>query len=130
MGCCPIHESLNKANWTFKFIRAFESKEYKEAAERLLTTSSSFELQEASCQDGGVGRYTLPPRTTKRRIITNLKTKNNQNCQKIKLYGGLTTKELKKKHLSSLVGGVEKGRWDEKDAGKVGAGGLGRQGSG
>ena len=29
---------------------------------------------------------------------TNLKTKNNQNCQKIKLYGSLTTKELKKKH--------------------------------
>ena len=25
-----------------------------------------------------------------------LKTKNNQNCQKIKLYGSLTTKKLKK----------------------------------
>ena len=37
----------------------------------------------------------MPPHTTKRRT-TNLKTKNNQNCQKIKLYGSPTTKELKK----------------------------------
>ena len=57
-----------------------------------------------SSQDGGIGRYTLPPRTTKRRKTTNLKTKNNQNCQKIELYGSLTTKELKKKHSSILVG--------------------------
>ena len=31
---------------------------------------------------------------------TNLKTKNNKNCQKIELYVSLTTKELKKKHSS------------------------------
>ena len=30
---------------------------------------------------------------------TNLKTKNNQNCQKIELHGSLTTKELKKKQF-------------------------------
>ena len=29
----------------------------------------------------------MPPFTIKRRTTTNLKTKNNQNCQKIKLYG-------------------------------------------
>ena len=29
-----------------------------------------------SSQDGGVGRHTVPPRTTKRKA-TNLKTKNN-----------------------------------------------------
>ena len=29
-------------------------------------------------QDGGVGRHTVHPRTTKRRTTTNLKTKNNQ----------------------------------------------------
>ena len=57
-------------------------------------------------QDGGVGRYTVPPRTTKIRT-TNLKTKNNQNCQKIKLYASLTTKEIKKKHLPRPVGGAE-----------------------
>ena len=34
---------------------------------------------ETSREDGGIGRYTLPPRTTKRRTTTNLKTKNNQN---------------------------------------------------
>ena len=49
------------------------------------------------------------PHITKRRATTNLKTKNNQNCQKITLYGSLTTKELKKKHLSRPVGGAETG---------------------
>ena len=46
-------------------------------------------------EDGGICRYTWPPRTTKRRTATNLKTKNDQNCQKIKLYGSLATKKLK-----------------------------------
>ena len=50
-----------------------------------------------SSQDGGVGRHTVPPHTNKRRTTTNLKTKNTQNRQKIKLYGSPTTKELKKK---------------------------------
>ena len=45
-----------------------------------------------SGQDGGVGRNTSLPHTIKRRITTNLKTINNQNCQKIKLHGTLTTK--------------------------------------
>ena len=51
----------------------------------------------------------MPPRTIKRRMTTNLKTKKNQNCQKIELYGSLTTKELKKKHSSRLVRGAETG---------------------
>ena len=42
--------------------------------------------------------------------MTNLKTINNQNCQKSKLYGTLTTKELKK-HSSRLVGGAGTGSW-------------------
>ena len=46
------------------------------------------------------------PRTIKRRTTTSLKTKNNKNCQKIKLYGNPTTKELKKKHSPRPVGGV------------------------
>ena len=37
-------------------------------------------------------------------------TKNNQNCQKIELYGNLATKELKKKYSSRLLGGM-KGSW-------------------
>ena len=49
---------------------------------------------ETSGQDGGISRYTLPPCTTKRRTATHLKTKNNQNCQKVELYGNLTTKQL------------------------------------
>ena len=62
----------------------------------------------ASGQDGGIGRYALLPCTTKR-ITTNSKTKNNQNCQRIELHGSLTTKKLKKKHSSRLVGGAEMG---------------------
>ena len=50
----------------------------------------------------------MPPHTTER-TTTNLKTKNNQNCQKIELYGSPTTKELKKKHSSRPGGGVETG---------------------
>ena len=62
-----------------------------------------------SSEDGGVGTYTLPPHTTKERTTTNLKTKNNQHCLKIELYGSPTTKELKRKHSSRLVGGAEMG---------------------
>ena len=47
------------------------------------------------------------PHVTKMRTATNLKTKNIQNFQKVKLYGSLTTKELKKKHSSRLIGGAE-----------------------
>ena len=70
-------------------------------------------------QDGGVGIYTLPPHTTKRRSTTNLKIKNNKNYQKIKLYGSLTTKELKKKHSSRPVEGAELGSEVERTCGKV-----------
>ena len=52
---------------------------------------------------------TSPPRTTKRRTTTNLKTKSNHNFQKIKLYGSTTTKELKEKHSSRPVGGADTG---------------------
>ena len=62
-----------------------------------------------SGHDGGIVRYISPPCTNKRRTTVNLKTKNNQNCQKIELYGSLTIKELKKKHSSRLVGGAEMG---------------------
>ena len=65
--------------------------------------SKNAKIMPTSGQDGSVGRYILPPRTT----TTNLKTKNNQNCQKIKLYGSLTTKELKNKHSFRMVGGME-----------------------
>ena len=41
-------------------------------------------------------------------ITTNLKTIYNQKCQKIKLYGMLTTKELKK-YSFRPVGGAEMG---------------------
>ena len=38
-----------------------------------------------SGQDGDVGRYTVPPRTMKRRTPS-LKTKNDQKCQKIDIW--------------------------------------------
>ena len=68
-----------------------------------------------SAQDRSISRYTLPPCTTKRKTTTNLKTKNNYNCQKIKLYGSLTIKELKK-HSSRLIGGVEMGSYGREDS--------------
>ena len=70
---------------------------------------------ETSGEDGDIGRYTLPPHTTKRRTTTNLKTKNNQNCQKIELYGNLTTKDLRKPNSSIRVGGAESGSWGRED---------------
>ena len=57
----------------------------------------------------------MPLHTTQRRTITNLKTKNNQSCQKVKLYRRLTTKKLKKKHSSRPVGRAEMGKQDEED---------------
>ena len=48
----------------------------------------------------------MRPHTNKRRTTTNLKTKNNKNCQKIEPYGSLTTKQLKKKYSCRLVEGV------------------------
>ena len=52
--------------------------------------------------------------------------KINQNCQKIELYGSLTTKELEKKHSSRLVEGAETGSWVERTHSKVAAGRLGK----
>ena len=73
-------------------------------------------ITRTSGQDGGVGGYIVPPRTTKRRTTTNLKTKINQNFQKIKLSGSPTTEELKKKHSSGLVGRAEMGSRDREDS--------------
>ena len=48
---------------------------------------------------------------SKRRTTTNLKTKNNQNWQKIELYGNPITEELKKKYLPRPVGGQRWAAW-------------------
>ena len=45
--------------------------------------------------------------------------KNNQNFQKIELYGSLTTNELKKKHLSRLVEEGEVGSQGREDTQQV-----------
>ena len=60
-----------------------------------------------SSQDGGVGKCGLPPGTTTAKLQLNYRTNITQNCQKIELYGTLTTKELKKPHSSRRVGGTE-----------------------
>ena len=66
----------------------------------------------------GIGRYTVPPHTAKR-TTTNLKTKYNQNCQKIKLIGSPTTNGLKKKHSFRPVGAKtgSQGREDSQQGG-------------
>ena len=53
------------------------------------------------------------------------KNKNNQNCQRIELYGNLTTTELKKKHSSVPVRGTEMGSQAEQTGGKAAARGWG-----
>ena len=68
-----------------------------------------------SGQDGGVGTHASPPRTTIEKNYNQFsQTNNTQNHQKSKLYGSLTTKDLKKPHSSRWVGGVESWRWDRK----------------
>ena len=67
-----------------------------------------------SVQDGGIDINTLLLCTTKWATIY-LKTKNNQNCQKIEVYGSLTTKELKKRLSFRLVRGVETDSWGGED---------------
>ena len=57
----------------------------------------------------------MPTHMTRIRTTTNSKTKNNQDCQKIELYGSLTTKEFRKKHSFRLVGEVEMGNWGGED---------------
>ena len=59
--------------------------------------------------DVGVDTLCLLAPQQQKKTTINLKTKNNQNCQKIELYGSLTTKELKKKHSFRLVGREEMG---------------------
>ena len=54
-----------------------------------------------------------------KRTTRNLKTQNNQNCQKIKLYGSLITTDLKKKHSFRLVEGVETAARKERTGSKV-----------
>ena len=53
---------------------------------------------QSSGQDGGVGRNSSFPCTTKRRITTNLKSINNQKCQKSKLHGTPTQKQTAQNH--------------------------------
>ena len=48
------------------------------------------------------------------KLQLNYKTTITQKHQKIKLYGSLTTKKLKKSHSSRQVGGVEMWRHAEK----------------
>ena len=62
---------------------------------------------EISSQDGGIGKHASPLRTTIAKKYNVYKTNITQNCQKIKLYGSPTTKDLKKPHSSRRVGEVE-----------------------
>ena len=71
-------------------------------------------------QDGGVARNALLLHTTKRKITANLKMIKNQNCQKIKLHGTLTTKELKKHSSGRRGGNRQLGREDPRQGGRLG----------
>ena len=67
---------------------------------------------ETSSEDGGVSRHASPCTTTER---TTTKPQNNtQNCQKIKLYGSLATKDLKKSHSFGQLGEADSQRRAER----------------
>ena len=51
------------------------------------------------------------------------KNKKQPELTEIKLYGSPTTKEIKKKYSSRLVGGAETGSWAERSHCKAAAGG-------
>ena len=77
-----------------------------------------------SGQDGGIGRHTVPPHTTKRRTTTIYKEKTTRtdrksNCMEV------GQPELTEKHSSRLTGGAETGSWTERTRGKAVAGGPG-----
>ena len=60
-----------------------------------------------SGEDGVIGKDASPPGTTVAKTTLDYKTNITQKCQKIKLCGTPTTKDLKKSHSSRQVGGVE-----------------------
>ena len=77
--------------------------------QKSLVTSRDGNLSSlSSSQDRGLGRHTLPPCTTIRKIKTNFKTRNTQNCQKIELFGSLTTEDLKKSYSRRRLGRSER----------------------
>ena len=107
------------------FVFIFNEMEVLNTLEILMETVANFKNVGTSDQGGGIGRHTVPPPTTRRSTKTNLKTKNNQNWQKIELYRSLTSKQLKKKHSPRPVGGVEMGSREERTCSKAAPGGAG-----
>ena len=62
---------------------------------------------EASCQDGGMAKCSLPPCTTRAKLQWKYRTAITKNHQKTEPYGSLITKELKKPHSSRWGGGTQ-----------------------
>ena len=56
-------------------------------------------MKKTMCKDGGLGKCSSP-HITAAKLQLQYKTNVTKNHQKIKLYGSLTTKELKKPHSS------------------------------
>ena len=67
------------------YVHLQELQKVEFTSQGLVVTLPGFNKEQhgTSHQDGGVGRHIVPPHKTKRRTTTNLKIKNNQNCQKI-----------------------------------------------
>ena len=71
-----------------------------------------------SGQDGGVGGYTVPPRTTNRRTTTNLKNRKQPELAENRIVWKSDNQEVKEE-ISRLVGGAEMGRWVERTRDKA-----------
>ena len=74
-----------------------------------------------SGQDGDVGRHAVPPRTTKRRTTTSLKTEKQPELPENRTVWKLTTNELKKKHSSRPIGRAQMGSTGERTFSKAAA---------
>ena len=65
-------------------------------------------------QDGGIVSMPCLLTQLEKKLQLDYKTNITQECQKIELYGSLTTKDLKKPHSSTQIGGVETWRCTER----------------
>ena len=84
------HHTLMFLSLSFFLPSPLKAKKQNLKKKKKVKTRSTF------WPDGGVGRIPSLPCTTKSRITTNLISINIQKCQKIKIHGDPTTRDLKK----------------------------------
>ena len=80
-----------------------------------------------SSQDGGIGRYTVPPHITKRRTTTNLKTKKQPELTENLTVWKLDNQGVKEETFIQTNRRGKDRQWVERTPGKAAAGGPAKQ---